>query len=190
MPREATQEAGRDAAMMTRRWLESTTYLELPWNAYKHENMCLVKCLDGSVKGFDLAGFFLDDKMPVVVENKGVNSSGDQYQEYRRFLAIAYSSTVRSTQDSGIDPQRTFMWVTRHPFGYSKDWVSLESHESVAEALGEHPELLAGVSIDEETTRLVAARVWLLVWNGKQERILLTSDEITRVHAFLKRKED
>jgi hypothetical protein len=190
MPREATQDAGRVAALMTRRWLESTTWLDLPWNAYKHEGMCLVDCLDGSHKGFDLAGFFLDDKMPVYVENKGVSASGDQYQEYRKFLAIAYSSTVQRIESHKVDPQRTFMWVTSHPFAYSADWLTLADHDSMRKALEEFPELLAGREMDEELLRTVASRIWILVWNQKQKRILLKPDEIVRVQAFLGRKED
>lgn len=189
MPRESTQESGREAALVTRRWLESTTYIELPWNSYKHEAMCTVRCLDGSVKCFDLAGFFLDDKSPIAVENKGVGQSGDQYQEYRKFLAIAYSSSALGLEE-GTDWKRHFLWVTTHPFGYSTAWAQLESPETVHAAVKEFPDLLGGRDVDKEVVRAVASRIWLLVLNSKQQRLLLTADEITRVHALLSRKGD
>jgi hypothetical protein len=43
-----------------KRWLESTTYLELPFNAYEHTAVCTEVRLDGEKKVFDLSGFFLE----------------------------------------------------------------------------------------------------------------------------------
>ena len=189
MPREATQEAGREALLFTKRLLESSTLIELPWNAYKHDAMCRVSCLDGSSKGFDLAGLFLDDKTPIYVENKGAGAPNDQFIEYRKFLAIAYSSTLAGIE-SQADKQAVFFWVTTYPFGWSKDWGDLESPQAIKDSLREFPDLLAGREIDEDLVRVVASRIWLLVRNDKQKRLLLTPDEISRVHGLLKRKED
>src|SRR3954471_14474713 len=106
MPREDTQETGREAVFRTKRWLESSTYVDLPWNSYGNDAYCRVTCLDGTTKGFDLAGIFLDDNRQVFIENKGVNDSGNQLSEYRKFLAIAYSNTALGVKD-GTDWKRT-----------------------------------------------------------------------------------
>lgn len=189
MPREATQEAGREALQLTRRWLESSTYIELPWNAYKHDAMCRVTCLDGSTRGFDLSGLFLDDQRRIYVENKGAAAPNKQYIEFRKFLAIAYSSTAHGVA-TGLDQEATFIWVTTHPFGYSDEWLGFESAETIRKALGEFPELLDGKAIDEDLLRTVASRIWLLVLNTKQKRLLLTVDEIQKIYGLLGRKED
>ncbi len=81
------------------------------------------------------------------------------------------------------------MWVTTHPFGYSQEWVTMETPEAVRKAVEEFPELLNGRIVDEDMLRTVASRVWLLIFNEKQERLFLTPDEVLRVHALLKRKE-
>lgn len=189
MVREATQEDGRIAAFFTKRWLESSTYIDLPWNSYKHDAMCRVECLDGLEKGFDLVGLFLDDQTQIVVENKGVGSAGDQWQEFRELLAIAYSSTVRE-RDLGRDTKRVFAWVTTHPFGYSQDWLTLSSPDQIRAALQEFPKYLAGRTVDNAILIDVAARIWVLVFSEKQKRLLLQPDEVSRVHALLKRKGD
>jgi hypothetical protein len=188
MVAEGTQDVGRVAAALTKRWLESTTYIELPWNAYKHGPMCTVQCLDGSTKTFDLSGFFLDDQTPLMVESKGVQGAQDQYLEYRKFLAIAYSSTVREI-DARQESKRHFIWATTHPFGFSKDWAQLETHTTVREAVEEFPALLPDREPDEDILRTVAQRIWLLVRNRKQERVFLTPEEVGQVHTLLKRKE-
>jgi hypothetical protein len=188
MAAEGTQDVGRVAAALTKRWLESTTYIELPWNAYKHGPMCVVTCLDDSTKTFDLSGFFLDDQTPLMVESKGVQGAQGQLLEYRKFLAIAYSSTVREI-DARQESKRHFNWATTHPFGFSKDWAQLETHTTVREAVEEFPDLLPGREPDEDILRTVSQRIWLLVMNRKQERVFLTPEEVGRVHTLLKRKE-
>lgn len=189
MPGEQSHQGGQDAVLFTKRWLESSTYIELPWNAYYSAAMCQVRCLDGSKKGFDLGGLFLDDKGFIYVENKGVTTSGDQHQEYRKFLAIAYSSTAQNIKE-GADRRATYIWVTTYPFVRAlRDWKALETHGAIKAALKEFPQLLGGESIDEDLLRLVASRVWVLLLNRKQSRLFLTADEVTRVHGVLNRKD-
>lgn len=90
--------------------------------------------------------------------------------------------------ESRRETKRHYLWATTHPFAYSADWVSLESHTKVREAAEEFPPLLSGRAIDDEIVRTVADRVWLLVLNRKQERVFLTPEEVGQVHTLLNRK--
>lgn len=68
---EDIQELGREGAAILKRWLEATTYMELPFDAYNHKIDCTVFTLGGMKKQLDLAGYMLvDKKAPVFVECK------------------------------------------------------------------------------------------------------------------------
>lgn len=189
MPAEATQEQGRRGVALVKRWLEATTYVELPWNAYENPSWCEIDLLGGGVKRFDLAGYFLTgDRQPVVVENKSYNSDGGQYTQFQEFLAHAYSSTAHIAERR-TDAGREFIWVTSHPFGPLNHWSKLESAEEIRIALQVKPEVLDGRNIDEEMLRTVANRIWVLVMNKKQGSLSLTPRELGLVHVALKRKE-
>lgn len=188
VPAEATQEQGRRGVAITKRWLEATTFIELHWNAYEHESMCELEMLDGSIKRFDLAGLFLTgSKSPVVVENKSYTQVGDQPDQYLEFLAHAYSYSAKIKSSSRSDDKREFIWVTTHPFAQS-NWMKLHEPDHIRSALQKYPALLHGNAIDDELVRVVASRVWVLVFNPKQERLSLDADELSKVHTALKRK--
>lgn len=188
MAAEETQEKGRRGVATVKRWLEATTFIELPWNAYERTAMCTVPLLKGK-KVFDLAGHFLGNQSrPVVVENKSYSSDGGQYSQYQEFLATAYSATARSLRDVG-DTEHEFIWVTSHPFKLPK-WSVLETPEEVQSALDAYPACLGeGHAVDPELVRTVASRVWVLVMNSKQESISLTAQELQKVFTVLPRKE-
>ncbi|MFD6516599.1 hypothetical protein [Rhodococcus sp. NPDC060176] len=189
MPREATQEQGRIGARTAQRWLEATTFVELPWNSYKNEALCEVECLNDSVKVFDLAGYFLkEERTPVSVEVKNVTTDSHLREKYHEFLAVAYSSTARRLSKSRADDKRNFMWVSWHPFGPMNRWAHLESPDEIQTALSSHKELLGDHEVDQQILRTVSERTWVLTFNPKQESLSLDADELAKVLTALPRK--
>ncbi|MEK8070430.1 hypothetical protein [Rhodococcoides navarretei] len=185
---EEVQEIGRDGVASVQRWMEATTFMELNWNVYENVAQCAIRCLDGSVKKFDLAGAFLGgDRAPIVVESKKYRSPGGQHKYFKQFLATAYSSTVYEMESLGADAKREFFWVTSHPF-YLSGWKDLATEDKIESAIAENSALLAGREIDRTILRSVSERVWVLVWHEKQEEISLTHEELMLVLANLKRK--
>jgi hypothetical protein len=187
MVAEATQMLGLTGVYFVKQWLESTTHLELPWNAYENQTQCTLPLLDGSVKRFDLAGHFLGERRrPIVVEAKKYTTPGHQGTEYKKYLAIAYSSTAKQLAEIG-DPEREFFWVTTHPFSQN-NWTDLLSREQIKGALATYPELINGTPVDDSLVERVADRLWLLVLHDKQEHLLLSRAELLAVHEKLSRK--
>ncbi|KAA1397780.1 hypothetical protein [Aeromicrobium ginsengisoli] len=191
MPREGTQEDGRDGVALTKRWLEATTFVEFPWNSYENEEMCYVDHLSkkgDAFKCFDLVGNFLgDDRQPIVVENKAVNTDNGLYAEFLEFVAIAYSSTVLEIEKYKKDKAREFMWVTTLPFNL-ENWPKFHTAAQVLKGLTKYPEYLDGREIDPLMAQQVADRIWVLVLNIKQERLSLTHEELMDVYRVIPRK--
>lgn len=46
-----------DGVDLAKRWLESTTWVELPFDAYNNGPVCSLRRLDGKVKRYDLFGY-------------------------------------------------------------------------------------------------------------------------------------
>ncbi|MFQ6398970.1 hypothetical protein ACLMAJ_36730 [Nocardia sp. KC 131] len=189
MPREASQEKGRVGARTAQRWLEATTFIELPWNSYKHEAQCEIECLGDSIKMFDLAGYFLtEERTPVSVEVKNVDSEDHLREKFHEFLAVAYSSTARRKLKKRADDKREFMWVSWHPFGPMSRWAKLSSTEEIELSLTEYPKLLDGQVVDTSILQEVSKRIWVLTFNQRQETLSLDAEELDKVMAALSRK--
>jgi hypothetical protein len=189
MPAEATQEQGRKGVETIKRWLEATTFIELQWNVYENWQYCSLVLLDGSVKRWDLAGAFLSKpRQKTYVENKDYGSAGDQANQFQEFLANCYSATARAIKDIG-DIEAEFIWVTTHPFGPMSQWSQLATRESVLAALDKHPSVLGDEAVDIDLAAVVAERIWVLVFNKKQEKLSLEREELDKVLAALKRKD-
>jgi hypothetical protein len=188
MPAEETQELGRQGVFLFKRWLESTTYMDLSWNSYGTPAMCEVQHL-GGVKTYDLAGILLlKPNVPVVVECKRYSSPGAQPQEFEELLAIAYGAALHDKNNNRRDAKKQFVWATTHPFNQTK-WSKLTSIETLREAVKGHPELAGDEPFDEDLGRKIVDRIWLLVWHEKQNDISLTSTEVLKVWELLARKE-
>lgn len=190
MPREGTQKAGFDGTDFTKRWLESTTWVELPFDAYDNEVFCTPEILDGTVQGFDLFGYIhtKPKRTPLYVESKNVNSTGgSQAADFIEFLANAYSVTAQHMRKYKVDPRCEFMFVTRQPFNIG-NWSSHLEPSSIKTALGKHPEKLGDQEISEDLLKTVSDRLWLLVVHERQERLMLTGSEISLIESLLKRK--
>ncbi|MBE1465680.1 hypothetical protein [Kibdelosporangium phytohabitans] len=186
---ESVQKDGMDGVDLAKRWLESTTWVELPFDVYNNAPVCTLQRLDNQKKRYDLFGYIHTDPPTLLyVEVKDYDSvGGKQGAEYWAFLANAYSITARDLKD-GEDARRQFMWITRHPFNQT-DWVKLTSAERVKTALEvHHPEALNGETIDTNLLATVSDRLWLLVLHKRQEELMLTAEELALVESKLNRK--
>lgn len=186
---EGIQGDGLTGLALTRRWLESTTWMELPLEAYFNQNACTLERLDGKTKVFDSRGtFHFNPPDEVFVENKAANGENGQTNEHWEFLANAYSISARARKVSGRDPRYHFIWVTTFPFAQN-DWTTLCSASRMTTALTtKHPEALGGEQIDVDFLNVVASRTWMLVLHQKQEGLLLSPEELGLVEGVLKRK--
>ncbi|RLK61901.1 hypothetical protein [Actinokineospora cianjurensis] len=185
---ESVQQDGIDGVDFAKRWLESTTWIDLPFDAYNNAPICTLTRLDNKMKRYDLFGsIHTSPPSPVYVEVKNYTSTGGkQGEEYWEFLANAYSITARDIKN-GEDGRREFMWITRHPFNQT-DWTALTSAGRINAALGKHPEVLDGQAIDIDLLSTVADRLWLLVVHQRQEGLMLSAEELSIVESRLNRK--
>lgn len=185
---EAVQKDGMEGVDLAQRWLESTTWIELPFNVYDNAAVCTLTKLNGRVKRYDLFGsIFTKPPRPLYVEVKNYDSyGGKQAGEYIEFLANAYSITAKDIQ-SGQDGRREFMWVTTHPFSL-KEWSGLTSPSAIKEALEKYPEVLLDGAADVNLLDVVSDRVWLLVLSRRQEQLMLTREELSLIEAQINRK--
>ncbi|GAB3959263.1 hypothetical protein [Micromonospora vulcania] len=186
---ETVQQKGIDGADLAKRWLESTTWIELPFDAYHNAPICTLMRLDGKKKVYDLFGWIHGSpKTPLYIESKGYDSvGGKQAKEFWEFLANAYSITAKDLKD-GEDALREFWWITRMPFS-STDWADLTTAERMKTALEEHhSEVLPDGDIDVDTLATAAARVEVFVVNRRQEDFMLTAQELALVESTLNRK--
>lgn len=185
---EGAHKKGEEGALLAKRYLESTTHIRLPFSVYDDPAQTTLTRLDGEVKRYDLAGHFLVDKPhPLVVEVKNYDTVGAQAAAYTEYLANAYSITAHEIAEKHDDPRREFMWVTWHPFSQTK-WAELTSVEEIAKALTEHSDALGGTALDESLAAIVSSRLWLVVLSKKQDRLLLTRQELYQVYTVLDRK--
>jgi hypothetical protein len=185
---EDIQEIGREGAATLKRWLEATTYMELPFDAYNNKIDCTVFTVGDKKKQLDLVGYMLvGKKAPVFVECKRYKTPGGQYKEFIKFLAIAYGQTAKEIEDFGESRPSEFYWVTFHPFNLD-NWTKLETYDHMKLALETHPDYLGGADFDEQLAHALASRVTVLVFNPKQEGLSLTRHELEAIRPTLQRK--
>lgn len=185
---EPVQRKGSDGVDLAKRWLESTTWIELPFDVYSNPIVCTLRCLDGKVKRYDLFGSIHGNpNTPLYVESKNYDSNGGkQAAEFWEFLANAYSITANDLAE-GEDGRREFWWVTRMPFSLT-DWATLTTAERIKTAVDRHPECLGGREIDVNLLATVAERVEVLVMNKRMEDFMLTPEELSLIESKLNRK--
>jgi len=184
---EGAHAKGLEGVRLAKRYLESTTYIRLPFSVYEDSVQTTLVRLDGGKKIYDMAGHLLGDKPhPLAVEVKNYDAVGNQAAEYTEYLANAYSITAHEINERG-DLRREFMWVTWHPFSQSK-WGKLTSGAEIKAAIEEHPEALGDSAFDTELAARVASRLWLVVLSRRHEQLMLTSKELLQVFQVLERK--
>jgi hypothetical protein len=186
--KETSQRLGYEGVHEIKEWLEATTRFAFTYTVYDNEPMCTVTCLNNETKALDLEGVTKPADgtagTPVSVECKKYSTPGGQTQEYRKFLAIAYSSTVRIINVVGQDCGREFMWVTYHPFAQT-DWKKLLTVKYMRKCIEDHGALLEGAVIDDDLLAIVASRVWVMVVQQRQVNIRLDKVELSKVHTAL-----
>jgi hypothetical protein len=186
---EPVQRKGSDGVDLAKRWLESTTWIELPFDVYSNATVCTLRRLDGKVKRYDLFGSIHGNpNTPLYVESKNYDSNGGkQAAEFWEFLANAYSITANDLEE-GEDGRREFWWVTRMPFSLT-DWATLTTAERIKTAVEDrHPDYLGGHAIDVNLLARVAERVEVLVMNKRMEDFMLTPEELSLIESKLNRK--
>ena len=187
--RERMHLKGAEGVQLARHLLESTTWIELPFDSSDNEPVCTLQLMDGTDKAFDCMGYILRDKKDLLyVEAKNYDSDGGkQSAEYQEFLANSYSITARDIEVNKTDARREFMWFTKHPFSLNK-WSDLTSEKAISDALKKHPQVLNGVAVNPTTLSLVADRLWLIVAHAKQVDLSLSAEELSKIEALLNRK--
>lgn len=174
---------------MVKAWLESTTWMVLPMNAYEDGPRCKVPTLH-KAKKVDLRGHRLGKhRRDVFVESKRKTYAGDQYSEFREWLAIAYSHHLKVHDDIGQYPEEDFLWVTGNPFRIG-EWKDLCSEAHLTNVLEDpiHAPYLGGRDIDPGLVRTVADGLWLLVYSDpKQIDLSLTGQELGDIMKHLDR---
>jgi len=190
MRAEGVQEKGRKGVFQVKRWLESTTHMEFPFDAYGFTATCTPALLNGEHKTYDLFGSHLTRRVPLYVEVKDYASASGLSDEYWEFLANSYSVSA-NINVQGLGPaNHEFIWVTTHPFDQT-NWTKLTSRERLYAAVSsKHPEVLGTHGIDESLVTNVAQRIWLLVVNSRQAELTLSAEELAKVHGVLGRKAD
>jgi hypothetical protein len=185
---EGIQQDGIDGVELAKRWLESTTWIDLPFDVYTNTYQCTVQILgDKRFKRFDLAGHILTSPpTSLYVEVKNYTTQSGLEDHFKEFLANSYSAIAHQRDGIG-DSGCEFMFVTTHPFSLGQ-WSKALDASRVQDALEKLPEKLAGKSIDVDLLGDVTKRVWLLVFHPKQETLMLSAGELAQMEAILNRK--
>lgn len=184
---EPVQKKGWDGALTAKRFLESTTMIDVHFDCYDSPAQCTLEMLDGTTQLFDLKGKFWASRNEVFVESKNHSGPNDQAQRFEEFLAHAYSSTVKRAKVVSTDPCYEYIWVTWHPFAQGK-WTKLLTKQNMRDALAVHPALLGGEPVDDEFIDLLEGRIWLLVLHEKQSELMPDPAEIRIMCQALGRK--
>ncbi|WP_433020609.1 hypothetical protein [Kribbella sp. CA-294648] len=191
MSKETSQRIGIEGVHEIKEWIEATTRFAFTFSVYDNEVTCTRICLNGDKKAFDLEGISVPTKdrvsRPISVECKKYSTVGHQGNEYRKFLAIAYSDTANTIKTYGHDAEREYMWITTHPFSQTR-WPELLTLSHLRECVEENKVLVDGQAIDDDLLAKVAARIWVMVVGQKQIDIRLTRDELAVAERALKKE--
>ncbi|PRB66807.1 hypothetical protein [Arthrobacter sp. MYb213] len=191
MAAEETQELGREGAFLFKRWLESTTYFDLPWIVYHQNGMCEVRFAEGpgGVKRFDIAGSWLQNPpIPVWVEGKRYTTDSGLKDMFLEMVAIAYAAYRYKKKNGSTDGGDQFIYATTHPFAVSS-WKQLISTETIKEAYKKYPQIVGDESFNHDDAQVIRDRIWIIVWSERQEELSLKTEEIQSVWSLLKRKD-
>lgn len=186
MPGELAHQVGAEGARRAKKWLDSTTRVTKSWT---NEDQAHVNRLEfawpflGQNYSFDLGGMLSGGEYEgqfFLAEVKKYSVVGDQPQHWLDFVAKCY---VTRRDHAALADQ--FIWITWHPFSQT-DWPKLCTPEYVKKGLLTEKNRKRVFDTDEETAAAglieadllteVSDRMWLLVLNEKQERLVITSE--------------
>jgi hypothetical protein len=199
---EQTQLRGAEGSHAAKRWLESTTRAQVPWEnpdgvaakklTFSWEKEMPPKSKDFS---FDLGGFlcgeddFGHNKQGelFVAEVKNYQNSSDQGSHFEKFLAKCFCAKRHEPKSADV-----FMWITWSPFK-ATTWSTLHSTSSIVDAVVEFRNQALGI-IDEGEARAAVAsddiqnlikylseNIWIIVLCKQQEQFLTLSSEDRRL---------
>jgi hypothetical protein len=176
---------GMQGVRRARQWLESTMRIS---SSYANtdtpkwaEKLTLEWPHTGNTFSFDLGGTMRGAEYEgdqFCAEVKNYTSASNQGIEFRSFLAKCYVARM-----SRYTIGDHFMWITWAPFSVNS-WNTLDSPETVVEAVVEHRGRIFGdvteeksrSLIDAETARSVSERLWVIVLSQKQETLVPLDD--------------
>lgn len=178
---EIEQEIGRNGVKRVRRLLDGTMRFQMPYDIYESpERVILPLLTEGKTKSFDLRGHYSDESgdagSEIYVEAKNYADAGNQAAEFRKFLAWAYSATMRKKMELGLDPKLEFMWATTCPWKGS-GFREVASQEALREAIDTAGEdvIPADHARDEAVVDALAERLWVWVICDRQEEMVLSN---------------
>jgi hypothetical protein len=170
--REAAHESGRVGVIRAKRWLESTTRVQITFDAYQSTPQCSLPIGGGETKTFDLVGVHVEEdgntkRCPLYVEVKHYSSASDQPQKYAEYLVAVYRAALHEKQSANRHLE--FMWLTWHPFSVTK-WSRLCSEGELRQTLNDAPDIN---DIDEDLVRALPNRLWLVVLGKRHDELTM-----------------
>lgn len=187
---EEAHAKGAEGARRAKRWLDSTTRANVQW--VNPEPWALRKLTfqwaDGVTYSFDLGGVLLGDELrgqEFLAESKYYKSALDQGGHYQRFLAGCYRAYL-------LRPDRcdNFLWITWSPFSVTS-WDELRTPGYVRSAVLRNAQRALGVDtdagpqvIDDDTCKLVADRLWMILLTDKQEKLTVSREHLGVIRLY------
>jgi hypothetical protein len=195
---EQTQLRGAEGSHAAKRWLESTTRAQVPWEnpdavaakklTFSWEKEVPPKDKDFS---FDLGGVFSgeDDFHHTkegelfVAEVKNYQNASDQGSHFEKFLAKCFCARRHEPKSADV-----FMWITWSPFK-ANTWSMLHSKSSIVEAIIKLREQALGIADEEDARSEICSKdiqdlieylsenIWIIVLCEQQEQFLTLSTE-------------
>jgi hypothetical protein len=194
---EDAHEAGADGVRRAKRWLEASMRVSTVWTNAGNEAVKkrLSYTWPGAPKrrfSFDLGGIMRGgdlDGHQFSAEVKRYVRELNQPQKYRKFLAQCYVAVQE--REHLCDH---LMWITWAPFNASV-WDEHCTASRVRQAVLEHHDPVFGTSsateaaalVNDEHTKAVANRLWLIVISDKQEQLLPLREWQSVIEAEIRR---
>ncbi|SEO01262.1 hypothetical protein SAMN05216267_101587 [Actinacidiphila rubida] len=176
---------GAEGARRAKQWLDATTRVRSSWT---NEDSVMASRLEfnwphgeqqpysfdvgGILSGGEFEGHFF------VAECKNYDSASDQGMHYDDWVAKCYLTR----RDHGRLADH-FMWITWHPFRQNT-WKELRTSDAVTKGLlnprnlkrvfDTEDEDQAKQLIDQQLVTDVSERLWLIVLDKKQEKLVIT----------------
>lgn len=195
MGAEEAHERGREGVENVKRWLESTLRFEVPFTVYTQPARVTVALLNDDSHRYDMvATHFRDDlnhsptgcEIWIEVKNVGtVSTARKQVQQFREFVATAYSASQAEWVHIGRDPLWEFMFATTYPWEV-EHYLELTTPAFVEEACGSHRELLGDHELNRDHISLLAERLWIWIVPIRQDEMTMGMEHVGLVWRAIK----